>query len=304
MRTGPDYIQFYPTLRCNRACGFCFNRNMPRTPDMPVEHFREMVRTITRAGVRTIDIMGGEPTLHRDLVACVKEARENGLSVNISSNGSNPGKLAEIMTAFPEVTVGISVNDRQTLEAMREFIGRHDPVVKTVFAPAMDWDLIDSLLPKDRGKYFLIYRDALDRRELSSTVPFHEFLSTIEKRFEPGRVGMVFCSGFLPDRDASPELAAVRCPAGTTKLGVMPDGSVYPCNLWFGRKEFFLGNILTDPFETIWNNGALAWFRSAPGNACPKTSCELHARCHGGCPAQSVACGGTLTAPDPRCVGG
>ena len=37
----------------------------------------------------------------------------------------------------------------------------------------------------------------------------------------------------------------------------MPDGSVYPCNLFFGRKEFFLGNILHDPFEAIWRSQAL-----------------------------------------------
>jgi radical SAM protein with 4Fe4S-binding SPASM domain len=211
--------------------------------------------------------------------------------------------LAEIMTAHPEVTVGISVNDRQTLEAVREFVRQYKPVVKSVFVPSMDWELIDSLLPQDRGNYYLIYRDALDRRELPSTVPFYEFLSTIEKRFEPGQVGMVFCSGFLPDRDASPELAAVRCPAGTTKLGVMPDGSVYPCNLWFGQKEFLLGNILHDPFESIWNHRALSYFRSSPGSICPKTTCELHSRCHGGCPAHSFAIAGTLSDPDPRCTG-
>lgn len=304
MRTGPDYIQFYPTLRCNQSCGFCFNRNMPRVPDMPVEQFRNMMQKIAQIGVKTIDILGGEPTLHHDIVACIREAREHGLSVNISSNGSNTPLLAEIMTAFPEVFVGISVNDRPALERIRAFIHEYKPAVKSVFTPAMDRDLAADLLLLNPGNYYLIYRDALDRSELSSTVPFHEFLSEAEKRFEPGQAGLVFCSGFVPDTSSSPELSSVRCPAGTTKLGVMPDGSVYPCNLWFGKKEFLLGNILSDPFESIWNHPALAWFRSAPRNTCPITACALHSRCHGGCPAHSLACAGTLSAPDPRCAGG
>jgi radical SAM protein with 4Fe4S-binding SPASM domain len=303
MRTGPDYIQFYPTLRCNQACEFCFNRNMPQAPDIPLKQIRIMLRTLARLGIKTLDIMGGEPTLHGDLVGCIREARESGVSVNISSNGSHPRLLAEIMTGFPWVTVGISINDRQTLEATREFIGRYKPVVKSVFSPRMDRELIASVFLLKPQKYYLIYRDALDRRELTSTLPFYEFAATAGKSFGSGQAGMVFCSGFVPDSDASPELSHVRCPAGTTKLGVMPDGSVYPCNLWFGKKEFLLGNILSDSFDSIWNHPALAYFRSVPEDICPKKSCELHSRCHGGCPAHSFAYTGTLSAPDPRCCG-
>jgi len=301
MRTGPDYIQFYPTLRCNQSCEFCFNKNMPRVPDMPFEHFRNMLRTALHAGVKTIDIMGGEPTLHHDIVACIREARAHGLSVNISSNGTNPRILAEIMTVFPEVSVGISINDRRAFEQLREFMWHYKPLVKSVFTLQMDRELTDALLLLNPKKYYLIYRDALDRREFSSTVPFYEFVAAAEKRFEPNQAAMVFCSGFLPDSENSPELAGVRCPAGTTKLGVLPDGSVYPCNLWFGQKEFLLGNILSDPFESIWNHRALSYFRSSSRSRCPKTTCELHSRCHGGCPAHSFTCAGALSAPDPRC---
>lgn len=304
MRTGPDYIQFYPTLRCNQACGFCFNKNMPAVPDMPVEQIRTMLTKAAYVGVRTIDIMGGEPTLHQDIVECVREARKRGLAVNLSSNGSHPDALAELMTFFPEVTAGISINDWNAFELLREFMLRYKPVVKSVFSPGMDRDLIDSLLLLNPGRYYLIYRDALDWRELSRTVPFYEFVSACKKDVAPRGGGMVFCSGFIPGSGNPAELSSVRCPAGTTKLGVLPDGSVYPCNLWFGNAAFLLGNILSDPFESIWNHRTLAFFRSAPKNSCSKQSCELHAQCHGGCPAQSVACGSAISAPDPRCRGG
>ena len=128
MRTFPDYIQFYPTLRCNRACGFCFNKNMPPMPDMPLVQFRKMLGTLKTAGVKTLDIIGGEPTMHRDIVAMVREAGEGGFSANLSSNGTDVKTLSKILEAAKNATVGISINDRATLEGLKEFIRKHRPV--------------------------------------------------------------------------------------------------------------------------------------------------------------------------------
>ncbi|HSB32890.1 MAG TPA: radical SAM protein [Nitrospirota bacterium] len=302
MKAGPAYIQFYPTLRCNKACDFCFNRSMPFAEDMALSDFLKMLEVLERTPVETIDIIGGEPTLHPDIVSFIARARDRGFSVNISTNGTNPAVLGEIMKIGKAVTVGISINDRETLTQVRGFIHRHKPVVKTVYSPGMDRGMIGEILSLGPERFYLIYRDALDARELDATVPFREFKYGIERAFDHQQVGMVYCAGFLPDSERYPELANVRCPSGTTKLGVMPDGSVYPCNLLFGRKEFLLGNILTDPFTGIWHHGRLNFFRTASGNACPDKSCTLHSKCHGGCPAHGLFITGDLAAPDPRCV--
>ncbi len=301
MRTGPDYIQFYPTLRCDRSCDFCFNRSMPFMEDMALPDFMKMLEVLRRTSVKTLDIIGGEPTMHPDILLFVREAAAKGLSVNISTNGSNLAALAEIMEIGRAVTVGISVNDRETLKQVRNFIQKHRPVVKTVYSPGMALGMIEEILSLGPKRFYLIYRDVLDPHELQAAAPFYQYKSSVEERFDPRQVGMVSCSGFLPDEENYPELASVRCPAGTTKLGIMPDGSVYPCNLFFGNREFLLGNILSDSFEGIWNHRVLAFFRAASRNACPVKSCELHDRCHGGCPAQALVLSGDLAASDPRC---
>lgn len=301
MKTGPDYIQFYPTLRCNQSCDFCFNRMMPSMPDMTFEHFQAMLVALKQRAVRTIDIIGGEPTLHRDIVSFVRESLLSGFFVNISSNGANLHVLEEIMSMGNRVTVGISVNDRETLDQVRGFIEIHKPVVKSVFNPDIEHGMIREILSLNPKKYYLIYRDALSWSELQTTVPFPLFAATVEQQFNSTEVGTVFCSGFLPDTESCPELAQVRCPAGTAKLGIMPDGSVYPCNLFFGKKELLLGNVLSDPFQDIWQHQALAYFRSPAANACPQIACRHHAQCHGGCPAHSLFLTNSLFAPDPRC---
>lgn len=304
MRNGPDYIQLYPTLRCNRSCEFCFNRSLPRVQDMSLESFRDMLVRLTALSVKTIDIIGGEPTLHPDIVAFIHAADRNGFFVNLSSNGTNVELLEDIVNASCNVTVGISINDRETFEQLTGFIQKHAPVIKTLFTPSVDAALIHDILAIKPRKFYLIYRDAMEHPELAEAVPFSRFVNAVVSNYHVSQVGMVYCSGFIADRESYPELLQVRCPAGTTKLGVMPDGSVYPCNLFFGRAEFLLGNIHTDPFEAIWSHSTLAFFRTFVGNVCTQRTCELHEQCHGGCPAQAFLLTGDLAAPDPRCQRG
>ncbi len=301
MRQGPDYIQFYPTLRCNRSCDFCFNRSMPLVPDISPDDFKYMLQTLKAFAAKTIDIIGGEPTMHPFLLSLIREADARGFRMNISSNGTNIGLLEEILDMKIHVTIGISVNNRATLGHVREFIKKHRPIIKTVFSQDRDIGMVQEILSLKPERFYFIYRDAMDHEGLREALSFHEFMRIVQEEFRSFRVGTVFCSGFIPDIEAYPDLSTARCPAGTTKLGIMPDGSVYPCNLFFGRKDFLLGNVFTDPFETIWHHQALDFFRAFTGNPCTRTACTHHTVCHGGCPAHSLIHSGCLTAPDPRC---
>lgn len=270
---------------------------------MQVDGFRTMLGKLEDAGVRTLDIMGGEPTLHPDIGSMISDAEAAGRSVNISSNGADLAALERILRTAKRTIVGISVNDQGTLDALSEFTRTHSPVVKSVFSADLGPAMVDDILALGPLRYYLLYRDALSPEELGETVPFDLFYRAVATQYDASRVGTVYCSGFLPDAASHPELAQVRCPAGTTKLGVLPDGAAYPCNLFFGNERFRLGNILSDPFEAIWGHPVLSFFRSFSGNACPRLSCELHSLCHGGCPAHSLLHFGSLSAPDPRCVG-
>ncbi|MFA5072680.1 MAG: radical SAM protein [Nitrospirota bacterium] len=303
MRAAPDYIQFYPTLRCTLSCAFCFNRGMPSMPDISAQQFSLLLAKLRTLSIKTLDIMGGEPTLHPDIVRFIQGAERQGLRVNISSNGTNVEMLKKILNTSNSGTVGISVHDRDMLNHLKAFILEHHPDVKTIFSKTLDLVLVTEILMLKPKHFTLIYRDVMVPDELDESVPFYRFMSAAQQQqYRASGIDTVFCSGFLPDTEQYPELASVRCPAGTTKLGVMPDGSVYPCNLFFGKKEFLLGNILTDPFESIWNQMVLTFFRTFISNTCPHKNCELHSQCHGGCPAQAFFLLGDLSAPDPRCV--
>ncbi len=302
MRTGPDYIQLYPLLRCNRSCSFCFNHTMPFMEDMQLLDFRTMLDRLREWPVATIDLMGGEPTLHPDLPEILREAGRRGLHVNLSSNGTSLPLLHDLRVQFDHCSIGMSINDRATFVAARTFMRRHRLIVKMVHKRSLDVQLVQELLSHKPKTFYLLYKDALEASQLKDTVPFDEFYPAAQGQFKRRNVGSVFCSGFLPDLSTHPALAGARCPAGTTKLGIMPDGSVYPCNLFFGKAEFRLGNILTDPLDTLWHHPALSYFRAFERNRCPRTTCDLHAACHGGCPAHAYHHTGELAAPEPRCI--
>ncbi len=146
MRSAPDYIQFYPTLRCNQSCEFCFNRSMPPMPDMSSDDFSVMLEKIIALPVSTLDIIGGEPSLHQDIVGFVRKAVQHGLNVNVSSNGTNIVVLEDLLDAGNNVTIGISINDRQSLDRSAGFIQKNKVVVKSIFQPALDEAIIRDIL--------------------------------------------------------------------------------------------------------------------------------------------------------------
>lgn len=300
------YIQFFPTFSCNRRCSYCFNKGASLVPDIGTPAFGNLADVLSRAGIEEIDMLGGEPTLHSDLIALVGIACEKGLRVSISSNGSNVPLLRSLSGNFDagRLVIGISLHDEVADRDLDAYIREHRPLLKSVcssrcFLPKASARFID--IPGIH--YYAIFMDALHSSDLDKCLSFPRFFAELEElRRIHGNIEGVYCSGFLPDIQNHPELDGVRCPAGTTKLSVMPDGSVYPCYLFFGSPGFRLGNILSDRLDHILKHPALDFFRNFEKNNCTSTECDLFSRCRGGCPAVSFAVCGDLNAPDPRCI--
>lgn len=300
---GPRFIQFFPTLECDRGCDFCFNRGYRPGPGISIDDYRMVIEAMAGAGVGEIDILGGEATLHPGFFSLVEIAVRRGLRVFLSSNGSNAGLLTQLAGSYgaEALTIGISLHGGLS-EALHEFITRYRPLLKSVCPRDVEIPEVAGKYVKAGMDYRLLYRDAVFRDDLASTIPFHEFfgkLKTLKAKYT--NVEGVYCQGFISGEGQSfPE--HVRCPAGTTKVSVLPDGSVYPCYLFLRRKEFMLGNILREDFRAILKSPVLRYFRRFRKNNCPKTRCDLHSSCRGGCPAAGLLICGDLNAPDPRCV--
>ncbi len=298
------YIQFFPTFRCNSACGFCFNRGLTAGPDIQVGAFGKMADILSGQGIDEIDLLGGEPTLHPGFPSLVEFAISKGFNVSMSTNGSKPRMLAETARRFDRdsLTIGISLNGHVGRRLL-SFISNYNPVLKSVckndrFLP----EIADKFLGKYINKYYAIFMDTLRPADLEESLSFPGYYRKLQlHREKHDNLEGVFCQGFLPGEDSS-VLKGARCPAGTTKLSIMPDGTVYPCYLLFRNPDYRLGNIFSDSFKKILKNPILGFFRNFEKNNCANSHCEFSSHCHGGCPAVSLAICGNINAPDPRCT--
>jgi organic radical activating enzyme len=122
---------------------------MPFMEDMEVIDFRTMLDRLREWPVATIDLMGGEPTLHHELPGLLRETGRRGLRVNMSSNGTNiprrdllPGSIT-----FDRQ----SINDRATFA--ESTFRDHRPIVKMVHTRASMF--ISSRNPRPKAEDFL-----------------------------------------------------------------------------------------------------------------------------------------------------
>ena len=82
----PTFLNVEPTTHCNFRCWYCIGRTMPQV-NMQLDDYRKIFARFP--GLKTIALVGeGEPLLHPDFFLMADMARERGVRVMITSNGS------------------------------------------------------------------------------------------------------------------------------------------------------------------------------------------------------------------------
>jgi radical SAM protein with 4Fe4S-binding SPASM domain len=281
-----------------------------------------LLDTAMEWNIPEIDILGGEPLLIPWMIDFIRRSSDMKITINISTNGGLPEAIRRLSEIAPDfVNVGFSIlgfsethnlftrsdNFSKALSGIKRLIAAgKPPIVKSVLIKGNEHEL-SRLVSFFAGigvqNYFLLHEDIIGRPSDTVCSSFPEFLASYAKIHAEfsGQLdtGFVAASGFYKygaEKNG-------RCDAGTTKLAIMPDGSVFPCNLLIGFREFLLGNIFQDDREMIWNNPVLQYFRDFnQKNPCNIGSCTSHNTCTGGCPAHSYSFFHALNAPDPRCI--
>ncbi len=279
-----------------------------------------VVDNLKHSGIREIDLLGGEPTLIPWIKDFIRYVTDLDITLNVSTNGSVTSVLKELASiptsllnigfsihGFAETHNELTVADNfhVAIEGITEAIsGGKDPIVKSVLTKKNRQEIGDLVLYlRELGvkRYFLLHEDIIGRKQplnWLSFPEFHKYFLRLKADLQGILdIGCVSASGFFNYG----ELARGRCDAGIKKLAILPDGSVFPCNLFFRFEEFYLGNILEDGIETVWHHPLLEQFRQFNRNECPFENCPHYSSCSGGCPAHSYSFYRSLGAPDPRC---
>jgi len=279
-----------------------------------------LVDIFKKIGIQEIDVLGGEPMLVPWMKDFVKYATDSYITLNISTNGSLP----DIVTQFVKIqaglmNIGFSVhgfskthnfltmadNFSKVITGIKIMIeAGKNPVVKSTLLPGNKNEIYDLTLYLSKlgvKRYYLLHEDIIGRPKNMIGFSFPKFLNFYSrlKKYSEGLfdIGFVAASGFYKYGIQTPG----RCDAGITKIAILPDGSAFPCNLFFGFKVFHLGNLFKDGIEKIWSNPVLDRFRKYNKNICTINNCDHYSTCMGGCPAHSYYFSGSFDVMDPRC---
>lgn len=280
-----NYLFWECTWRCNLQCRHCGSdcKSDSTHPDMPFEHFLNAIQPLKKEYPKdsiTVNIMGGEPLLRKDLAECGKTLRENGFRWGIVTNGyaydeAMHSKL--ISAGMGSITVsldGLEENHNWLRNNAHSFERAVKALKLIVNYPRLNSDVVTCVHQKNIAelsqlKEFLISLQvkkwriftiapigrATENSELllsnEQTKQLMDFIA--DSRKNDPRIDLYFsCESYVGDYETKVRDSYFFCRAGINIGSVLIDGGISACpNI---HRSFVQGNIYHDSFLEVWKN--------------------------------------------------
>jgi radical SAM protein with 4Fe4S-binding SPASM domain len=296
------------TYRCNNNCAHCYNARPRQSPEMSTGQWKQVLDKLWDLRIPHIVFTGGEPTLRDDLPELIAYAENNGQITGLNTNGrrlSDPAFLSKLVDAG--------------LDHVQVTLESHDPSIHDLMVRAHGaWpQTVAGIRNALATRLFVMTNTTLLTHNspfLSATLDFLAELGVptvgLNALIYSGR-GLTAGTG-LPEKQLPPLLDLARdriaqygqkliwytpteychfdpvqldlgvkgCTAALYNMCVEPDGSVIPCQSYYHS----LGNLLNDPWESIWGHDLSVKLRERTDLPGKCVSCSLLAECGGGCP--------------------
>jgi MoaA/NifB/PqqE/SkfB family radical SAM enzyme len=266
-----DSVDLYVNSVCNLACKTCFlgDEYFEQGDTMSVGDVSAIARWAVEAGVRDVAVLGGEPTLHPDIVEIFQALRAEGVShTRLITNGGRRAKallagplrglvqLPYVSLDGPTAEVNDAIRGRGSFDAAIACMGLlreqgRDFVITSTLGRAAIAE-VDALLALAEGSGASVlnihWLSAVGRaKNTSLPVSAAEWGEVCERiaAYEPQRQSLtVECQ--LGWRPAGEQIASAGNPRAClvrdlANLQFMPDGSVVSCGLLaddLGRSGF------------------------------------------------------------------
>ncbi|KKL81924.1 hypothetical protein LCGC14_1989880, partial [marine sediment metagenome] len=96
------------TVGCNFKCSFCHNKHLLQPNVGKSYQISNLIKIIeSNPLISSVSISGGEPTLQEDLLDLCKELNKLEKYISIDTNGSNPGKIKELIPYINRVVLDL-----------------------------------------------------------------------------------------------------------------------------------------------------------------------------------------------------
>jgi radical SAM protein with 4Fe4S-binding SPASM domain len=308
--SAPYRMDLALTYRCNNDCGHCYNARPRDYAELDTAAWKRSLDRLWDLGVPHVVFTGGEPTLRTDLPELVAHAESLGQITGLNTNGR---RLADasyvnqlvgagldhvqitVESADPAIhgqMVGSSGAFAQSIRGLRNalatpmYVMTNTTMLQTnIETIPATLDFLADLGVPTVGLNALIYSGhgltvgtGLREAELNGVLDVAVARTAAHGQRLIWYTPTQYCE-FDPTQY---NLGVKGCTAALYSMCIDSDGAVLPCQSYYTS----LGNLLHDPWESIWNHEVSVGLRERHGLPAKCLECLLAPSCGGGCPLQ------------------
>jgi len=315
----PFELSLYPTFQCQASCKFCFVDHGVKTESvqLSVNDWKMIIDESAAQGATSVAILGGEPTLYKDIADLINHIEEVQIGATITTNGQflSPEVEEALLSSryiFPCFSVQ-SISQRNTelmgvpydlaLHNLKRLInkGKKCGINSVLTTQAFDdiKQIIDFCLeygvsvysgsiyfPKNSFESAYSIKDARVLHEKVQEYLYRRSVTGFNFDIE----GCMYYSAFHDDitEDAIVtefEKVSFGCECGNRKLEIACNGYAYPCCVYMGSQQKDHLKRYTSIRELWDNSKSLSYFRNLKKMTPEECrECKFSSFCKGGCP--------------------
>ncbi len=308
--SAPYRMDLAVTYRCNNDCAHCYNARERNFPELSTEQWFKIIDQLWALGVPHIIFTGGEATLRHDLPELIHHAESNGQITGLNTNARRlidenyVQKLIDAGLDHVQITVEScdeQIHDemmrakgafKQTIQGLKNvlnsrlYVMTNTTMLRTnVHKIPGTLDFLADLGVPTIGLNALIYSGhaltvgtGLRESELQPILDV-----ATRKTAEHGQKLIWYTPTQYCEFDPTANNLGVKgCTAALYSMCIESNGNVLPCQSYYHP----LGNMLTDPWDSIWNHKLSVQLRERQNLPSKCETCSVVSECGGGCPLQ------------------
>jgi MoaA/NifB/PqqE/SkfB family radical SAM enzyme len=235
------------TGRCNLKCVHCYADSGPhgRPDNVGTERWLSLLSEAAALGVKSVQFIGGEPTLHPDFRRLILSTRQLGLEVEVYTNLTHVSK--DLWRLFQDEQVALATSFYSFHEASHDRVTRGRGSQKRTLA---NIEIAVKLgLPLRVGII-----DVREDQDIGRTVGYLHGLGVLHVRVD--RTREVGRANSRQSSEPSTDQLCGRC--ANASLAIDPSGWAYPCVF---ARWLPVGNVHDTSLERISSSALLAKVR-------------------------------------------
>ncbi len=278
---------------CNLRCSFC--DLWEGKENVPLDKVIRLLDEAKAIGTRTVVLTGGEPLLHPGLFAIARAAKDRGMGVNITTNGTLVERHHDALVAAGVDSLSLSIDG---------LADTHDQLRGQAGAHARTWRAL--LRVRHERKMGVNVYFTVTRTNVRELVPVWEAVRRVGAGFDFWPVNDAPDLYLKTDDDRAAwrdavahigrhdrEVAArahyygealryhdgervpMRCLGLVDQFGVTYDGALLPCCVW-GGEGLRVGNVFERPLTELWYSPEVQAHREGLYSAGCTAGCYNH----------------------------